>query len=147
MLALHAVWFYNIGTHRVDDRRHDRLRAYTRPLAKSRHSRWEACVSHGSNLMEPEPLKPAVGEWYADTQGVTFEVVAVDDEDGTIEVQYFDGTLEELDADAWNELQLKPVDPPEDWSGSLDIEREDYGVDLGEERHELWANPLDHLDH
>lgn len=97
--------------------------------------------------MEPEPLKPAVGAWYADTQGVTFEVVAVDDEDSTIEVQYFDGTLEELDADVWKELQLKPVDPPEDWSGSLDIEREDYGVDLDEGRHELWANPLDHLDH
>jgi Family of unknown function (DUF6763) len=96
--------------------------------------------------MEPEPLIPAVGEWYADPQGVTFEVVAVDDEDGTIGVQYFDGTLEELDMDAWVELQAKPVDPPEDWSGSLDIEREDYGVDLDEDRHELWANPLDHLE-
>ena len=99
-----------------------------------------------SNLMEPEPLQPAVGEWYADPQGITFEVVAVDEEDGTIEVQYFDGTLEELDADAWPQMQLKPVDAPEDWSGSLDMEREDYGADLDEERHELWANPLDHLD-
>ena len=31
-------------------------------------------------------------------------------------------------------MHAKPVDPPEDWSGSLDIEREDYGVDLDEER-------------
>lgn len=99
-----------------------------------------------SSTMEPEPLRPAVGEWYANPQGVTFEVVAVDDEDGTIEVQYFDGTLEELEADAWREMQFKQVDPPEDWSGSLDMEREDYGVDLDEERHELWANPLDHLE-
>lgn len=99
-----------------------------------------------SSTMEPEPLRPAVGEWYANPQGVTFEVVAVDDEDGTIEVQYFDGTLEELEADAWCEMQFKQVDPPEDWSGSLDMEREDYGVDLDEERHELWANPLDHLE-
>ena len=99
-----------------------------------------------TKILEPEPLKPAIGEWYADPQGVAFEVVAVDDEDDSIEVQYFDGTLEELDADAWAELQLKPVDPPEDWSGSLDMEREDYGVDLDEERHELWANPLDRLD-
>ena len=99
-----------------------------------------------SGTMEPEPLRPAVGQWYADPQGVTFEVVAVDEEDGSIEVQYFDGTLEELDADAWSEMQFKQVDPPEDWSGSLDMEREDYGVDLDEERHELWANPFDHLD-
>ncbi|MHB8405313.1 MAG: DUF6763 family protein [Gammaproteobacteria bacterium] len=96
--------------------------------------------------MESEPLKPAIGEWYADLQGVTFEVVTVDDEDGTIGVQYFDGTLEELDMDDWKELRAKPADPPEDWSGSLDIEREDYGVDVEADQHELWANPLDHLD-
>lgn len=96
--------------------------------------------------MENERLAPAVGEWYANSQGVTFEVVAVDEEEGTIGVQYFDGTLEELDIDAWDELRAREVDPPEDWSGSLDIEREDYGVDLDEERHELWANPLDQLD-
>ncbi len=70
----------------------------------------------------------------------------MDDEDGTIGVQYFDGTLEELDMDDWEELRAKPADPPEDWSGSLDIEREDYGVDLEADQHELWANPLDHLD-
>lgn len=97
-------------------------------------------------MMEPEPLQPAIGAWYADPQGVTFEVVTMDDEDGTIGVQYFDGTLEELDVDTWAEMRLRPADPPEDWSGSLDIVREDYGVDLDEERHELWANPLDHLD-
>lgn len=99
-----------------------------------------------SNVMEPESPRPSVGEWYADPQGVSFEVVAVDEDDGTIEVQYFDGTLEELDADAWPQMQLKPVGAPEDWSGSLDMEREDYGADLDEERHELWSHPLDHLD-
>lgn len=99
-----------------------------------------------SDTMEPQPSKPAVGEWYADPQGISFEVVTLDEEDGSIGVQYFDGTLEELDADAWSEMQCKHVDPPEDWSGSLDMEREDYGVDLDEERHELWANPLDHLE-
>lgn len=97
-------------------------------------------------MQEPEPLQPVIGDWYADPQGVTFEVVALDEEDSTIEVQYFDGTLEELDTDGWAELRLKPVDPPEDWSGSMDIEREDYGVDLEEEPTELWANPLDRFD-
>lgn len=98
------------------------------------------------DTMESELLSPVVGEWYADPQGITFEVVAVDDEDSAIEVQYFDGTLEELDADAWKDMQLKSVEPPEDWSGSLDIERDDYGVDLNDEQHPLWANPLDYLD-
>lgn len=99
-----------------------------------------------SDMREAETPPPLVGEWYADPQGGIFEVVAVDEEDGTIEVQYFDGTLEEFDAESWPELGLRPVDPPEDWSGSFDIEREDYGVDLDEDRPELRANPLDRLD-
>lgn len=99
-----------------------------------------------NEIQEPVPLQPVVGDWYADAQGVSFEVVAVDEEAGTIEVQYFDGTVEEYDADSWREMPLKPVDPPEDWSGSMDMERDDYGADLPEERAEMWANPLDHFD-
>lgn len=96
---------------------------------------------------EQEPaIPPAIGQWYADPQGVLFEVVAVDHDDGTVEVQYFDGTVEELEADAWEEMKPKPTDPPEDWSGSLDMEREDYGVDLEENDRGLWANPLDNPD-
>ncbi|MGH8371215.1 MAG: DUF6763 family protein [Gammaproteobacteria bacterium] len=99
------------------------------------------------NVTEPEPLIPMVGEWYVDPQGITFEVVAVDEADGTIEVQYFDGTVTEYDADAWPEMNLRQIDPPEDWSGSLDMEREDYGVELDEESHPgMWANPLDNFD-
>ncbi|MGH8370644.1 MAG: DUF6763 family protein [Gammaproteobacteria bacterium] len=100
------------------------------------------------NITEPEPLIPRVGEWYADPQGiVTFEVVAVDEEDGSIEVQYFDGTVTEFDIDGWQEMHLREIDPPEDWSGSLDMEREDYGVELDEEPHpEMWANPLDNFE-
>lgn len=96
--------------------------------------------------MEPELPGPAVDDWYADPQGMTFKVVAVDEQDNSIEVQYFDGTLEALDLDTWADRQLNPVEPPEDWSGPLDMQHEDYGVDLEEERHDLWANPLDHLD-
>lgn len=95
---------------------------------------------------EPDLPGPAVGEWYANPQGESFEIVAVDAEDRSVEVQYFDGTLEELDLETWAELQLRPIEEPEDWSGSLDMLREDYGADLEDERHGLWANPLDHLD-
>ena len=99
------------------------------------------------NMMEQEPaVPPSVGTWYADAQGVLFEVVAVDQDDGTVEVQYFDGTVEELEADTWEEIKPKPAEPPEDWSGSMDVEREDYGVDLDGEDHGMWANTLDRLD-
>jgi len=99
------------------------------------------------SALEQDPaIPPAIGQWYADAQGVLFEVVAVDHDDGTVEVQYFDGTVEELEADTWEEIRPKPADPPEDWSGSLDVEREDYGVDLDDNDRSLWANPLDSLD-
>ncbi|HET7922577.1 MAG TPA: DUF6763 family protein [Gammaproteobacteria bacterium] len=99
-------------------------------------------------MTEPEPARPVlVGEWYGDASGASLEVVAVDEEDGTIEVQYFDGTVAEYDAETWQEMRLHEIDPPEDWSGSFDIEREDYGVELDEERRpEMWANPLDQLE-
>jgi len=99
------------------------------------------------SALEQEPASPPlVGAWYADPQGALFEVVAVDQDDGTVEVQYFDGTVEELEADSWEEMRPKPTDPPEDWSGSLDMEREDYGVDLDDSDRGMWANPLDSLD-
>ena len=49
-------------------------------------------------------------------------MVAVDDVDGCIELQYFDGTVDEADPERWLALRPSQVEPPEDWSGSVDIE-------------------------
>ena len=93
----------------------------------------------------PLPM-PAIGDWYEAPGGVRCEVIAVDDDEGTIDIQHFDGTVEELDFDAWEEGGFRSADPPEDYSGSLDIEREDYGVDLDRAVAQDWADPLDYLD-
>jgi len=45
--------------------------------------------------------QPGIGDWYRLNGGSLFEVVALDDDDGTIEIQYFDGTVEELDIEDW----------------------------------------------
>lgn len=97
-------------------------------------------------MQEPVTPPPVVGEWYRDIHDDTFEVVAVDEQDGTVEVQHFDGTLEEWDLADWLQSPLRAAEPPEDWSGSMDIEREDYGVDLEDIRAEEWASPLDYFD-
>lgn len=89
---------------------------------------------------------PGIGDWYRNSNGDTFEVVAWDEEDQTVELQYFDGTVEELDMDTWNELLIEAVEQPEDWSGSLDIERDDYGVDLDQAAQNSHLNPLDKLN-
>lgn len=95
----------------------------------------------------PAEHDPKVGGWFKTATGQTFEVVALDEEDGTVEIQYYDGAVEELDMDTWEELAMEPVEPPEDWSGSMDIDREDYGVDLEQQNpHESWGSPLDDID-
>ena len=90
--------------------------------------------------------EPRIGDWYKTVTGDNFEIVAVDDDDETVEIQYFDGTVEELDFDTWYDMNVDAIEPPEDWSGSLDIERVDYGVDLELRSNDQWANPLDQLD-
>ena len=37
---------------------------------------------------------PVIGSWYRKRGGETFEVVAIDAKDRTIEIQYFDGAVE-----------------------------------------------------
>ncbi len=72
---------------------------------------------------------PVVGNWYqALDRDHKFKVVAIDESGRTVDVQSFDGGLEEIDLDDWYELQLEPIEPPEDWTGPVDgIERDDLG--------------------
>lgn len=98
--------------------------------------------------MLDEPFPPVIGDWYRNLKGEIFEVVALDEEDGSVGIQYFDGSLEAVDLDSWFEQGIEPVEPPEDWSGSLDIEREDYGVDLEDPPpgSNGWGQSLDQFD-
>jgi len=91
-------------------------------------------------------MKPVIGNWYQNMGGNNFEIVALDQSLGLIEIQYFDGTVEEIDLESWYEQNFIAIAPPEDWSGSLDIDKQDYGVDLEETSHLIWENPLDTLD-
>ena len=87
---------------------------------------------------------PEVGSWFRRVDGQTFEVVAIDAKDQTVELQHFDGTLEEIDAEAWLELAAEPVDPPEDWSGALDVDSDDLPTD--DVLHETFDDPLTFVD-
>jgi hypothetical protein len=93
----------------------------------------------------PFPLGlPEVGSWFRIGDGKTFEVVAVDDKDRTVDIQHFDGTIEELDVEGWREMAAEPIDAPEDWSGSMDVDTED--LPEGEEKHQGFDDPLDFVD-
>ena len=99
--------------------------------------------------------QPGIGDWYRLNGGALFEVVALDDDDGTIEIQYFDGTVEEMDIEdweaQWDEGALESAEAPEDWSGSVDVENSDNdvrgsGADSLNDDRELRASSLDGID-
>jgi len=80
-------------------------------------------------------LPPVVGNWYSHRdKGELFQVVALDEISGTIEIQEFDGGLDELDLDEWRALLVETAAQPEDWGGPLDdVEPDEFGyTDLAE---------------
>lgn len=90
-----------------------------------------------------EEIRAEVGAWYQNNVGQVFEVVAVDVDEGTVEIQYFEGEIEELDMDTWAELELTPIEPPEDWTGAYDeLNRDDLGYSDQIQRPEDWSGPL-----
>ena len=91
-------------------------------------------------------VQPTVGDWYQTVDGQNFEVVAIDVDEATVEIQYFDGAIEELDFNSWSQMPLQTINPPEDWSGPMDMMREDFISDTGMTSQEEWKNPLDALD-
>jgi hypothetical protein len=71
-------------------------------------------------------------------------VTAIDDDEGTVEIQHFDGDVEEMDLDDWRELDLEAIEPPEDWTGPVDdIERDDLGYSETGMQPEDWTEPLE----
>lgn len=96
-------------------------------------------------MTRPTPMiKPIVGDWYQDRDGELFEVVALDADDQTIEVQYFDGTLQEFDDSDWLAMLPRVADAPEDWTGSMDVDEEDHEeIEPSVAPAWLGASPLD----
>lgn len=81
-------------------------------------------------------LHPVVGQWYSHRdKGDLFQVVALDEDDGTVEIQEFDGALDEFDLEAWYQQSIDVAAQPEDWSGPVDdVEPDEFGyTDLNEE--------------
>ncbi len=91
-------------------------------------------------------LYPIIGQWFRRPSGTLFEVVAIDDDDRTGEIQQFDGTIDEVDMESWTDLLLTEVSAPEDWSGSVDMDPEDFGGKKNTEMPSGFHDPLAFLD-
>jgi hypothetical protein len=91
----------------------------------------------------PNELDPQIDQWYAHVdKGQHFFITAIDEEQNTIEIQHFDGDIEELSLDEWPDLQIELSVEPENWSGSLDIaEQDDLGTGVTDTRPDDWTEP------
>ena len=89
---------------------------------------------------------PIIGKWYKLDNGVLFEVVAIDNNDRTIEVQHADGSLDEFDFSSWAISEISDSSPPDDCSGAYDMLPEDYGDDRESYTSNYRGNQLDQFD-
>lgn len=68
--------------------------------------------------MQEKPFEPVIGQWYLDRDNRIFEVVASDEE--SIDIQFYDGDVEEVDREIWDELAVTTIAEPNDGIGPFD---------------------------
>jgi len=87
---------------------------------------------------------PVAGQWYEDLDSdEIFKVVSVDPDEMLVRIQWLDGEYEDLDLEAWAELDLEQAEEPEGWVDEAeDVDDED---DLDEED-EDWDEEDDEED-
>jgi len=91
----------------------------------------------------PNELDPIIDQWYTHLdKGQRFYVVAIDEAGNAVELQHFDGDLEELSLEEWRELDIELSEEPENWAGALDIaEQDDLGTGVTDTTADDWTEP------
>lgn len=89
-------------------------------------------------------LEPIVGNWYMhNDKGQRFNVVAFDEERELIEIQHFDGDIEEVSLAEWQEMDIALSDEPQNWTGPADVEEiDDLGTEITDTSKDDWSEPL-----
>jgi hypothetical protein len=86
--------------------------------------------------------EPVVGQWYENLEEEeSFRVLSVDEDSELVEIEYLDGDIEELDIEAWHEMDLDRIAEPEGWSepddDDDDEDEEDWEEDEDEDDDDL----------
>jgi hypothetical protein len=86
--------------------------------------------------------EPVVGQWYENLEEEeSFRVLSVDEDSELVEIEYLDGDIEELDIEAWHEMDLDRIEEPEGWSepddDDDDEDEEDWEEDEDEDDDDL----------
>lgn len=90
-------------------------------------------------------LDPRVDQWYFHIdKGQRFYVIDINEKDNTVEVQHFDGDLEEFTFEEWQELEIELSEEPENFTGALDIaEQDDCGTEITDTYPDDWSEPAE----
>ena len=67
--------------------------------------------------------EPVAGQWYENLEEEeSFRVLSVDEDSELVEIEYLDGDIEEIDLEAWHEMDLELTQEPEgqapSWAGA-----------------------------
>jgi hypothetical protein len=95
--------------------------------------------------------EPVPGQWYQNLEEEEqFRVLSIDEDSELIEIEYLDGDIEELDLEAWHEMDLERIEEPEGWSDdddeeSEEEEEEDWDEDEDEDEDD-WDEDEDDVD-
>ena len=82
---------------------------------------------------------PLVDNWYQDrNREERFTIVAFDQDDGLLELQYENGDLEEIDIDTWYEMDIETVAMPEDWSLARDNMDKQEAAEVEDGNYDDW---------
>ncbi len=90
---------------------------------------------------------PILDSWYKDLENnLKFKIVAFDEKDETIEVQYLNGDIGEYDQESWYNSTFDFIEAPEDWSAPFDdVENDDLGYSDDEYKKTDEINLIDNL--
>ena len=70
--------------------------------------------------------EPVVGQWYENLEEEeSFRVLSVDEDSELVEIEYLDGDIEEVDLEAWHEMDLERTEEPEGWAESQEEDEEE----------------------
>lgn len=88
--------------------------------------------------------EPVVGQWYENLEEEeSFRVLSVDEDSELVEIEYLDGDIEELDIEAWHEMDLDRIEEPEGWSEPDDEDDDEDEEDWEEDEDEDDDDDLD----
>ncbi|MEO8315136.1 MAG: DUF6763 family protein [Pseudomonadota bacterium] len=103
---------------------------------------WDLGVTVGRDY---EPVK---GQWYENAEDdETFRVLSVDEDAELVEIEYLDGDIEELDIDAWHEMDLERIPEPEGWAAqNEEAEKDEDEEEEEDEDDDDWDDDEDEDD-